>query len=431
MPFKEASNAAVSALKLPFKEAIDFFKAKVLLPSSGWTDLWKEQHSHAFVVAGAMQDDLVSDLYNAVAKAQAEGTGYAAFKDKFTEIVDKHGWAHKGKPGWRSRVIYDTNLTQAYNAGRYAQMWELRDVRPYWEYEHTSIENPRPQHRSWDGIILPADDAWWNSHYPQNGWGCKCRVRSHSQSSAQRAWQSRGKDGPDSAPPTDYDERTVGKNSGNPRTVRVPKGIDPGFDYNPGKAALEPFCPKMYPDHTKVLQARGFVFPKTDLAALQALGSKYAPFADGIEPISAVQAFLLHFGGTLEQAAVAQSVADVPLVISKNMFIKGADKSLENWKFDDDTKAGRFKYLMHLAEAISDPQEVWQVWEPWGAEPGKWILQRYYLRKSVVTEGGKERYLLAVFRYGSDGFWNGVTTFHSSNKQYPTNKRDGKLLYKK
>ena len=223
-----------------FSQAIDFYRNKIKLPTSGWTDIWQEQHSHAFVVAGASHDALVEDFYNAIQKAKWEGGGYDEFRTRFDEIVAKHGWAHNGTPGWRSRVIYDTNITQAYNAGRYKQMVALKEFRPYWQYRHTSIEHPRLTHKAWDGLILPADDAWWNTHMPQNGWGCKCRVDSLSRFEAQQEWNKAGKTGPDTAPPIEWEDRVVGKNGSNPRTVSVPKGIDPGFAYNPGKAWLEP-----------------------------------------------------------------------------------------------------------------------------------------------------------------------------------------------
>ncbi|MCP1217121.1 phage minor head protein [Acetobacter orientalis] len=29
---------------------------------------------------------------------------------------------------------------------------------------------------AWDGMILPANDPWWNTHYPPNGWQCHCTV---------------------------------------------------------------------------------------------------------------------------------------------------------------------------------------------------------------------------------------------------------------
>lgn len=194
---------------LPFSESIDFFKAKIKLPSSSWTDIWQEQHAHAFVVAGATHDALVEDFYRAVQKAKWAGGGYDEFRTRFQEIATKHGWAYNGTPGWRSRIIYDTNITQAYNAGQYQQMMAVKHLRPYWRFRHTSTEHPRLQHLAWDGLILPADDPWFDSHMPQNGWGCKCRVDSLSRIEASREWEKAGKSGPDEAPPIEMEMRII------------------------------------------------------------------------------------------------------------------------------------------------------------------------------------------------------------------------------
>jgi transposase len=75
---------------LPFKEAIDYWRGKIKLPSSGWTGIWQEQHSHGFVVAGANHDALLEDIYNAIDKARSTG-GYEAFEAAFPEIVKTHG----------------------------------------------------------------------------------------------------------------------------------------------------------------------------------------------------------------------------------------------------------------------------------------------------------------------------------------------------
>ena len=32
----------------------------------------------------------------------------------------------------------------------------------------------RPEHRAWHGLILPIDHPLWDTHYPPNGWGCRC-----------------------------------------------------------------------------------------------------------------------------------------------------------------------------------------------------------------------------------------------------------------
>ena len=89
---------------------------------------------------------------------------------------------------------------------------------------------PRDQHVRWDGLILHADDPWWNTHYPPNGWGCKCYVESLRPSDLRRASKT-GK--PDRAPPV-RTRRWFDKRTG--ETHQVPEGIDPGWAYAPGQA---------------------------------------------------------------------------------------------------------------------------------------------------------------------------------------------------
>ena len=225
----------LDAVDLPFTEAIDFFRQKTRLPSAHWSDVWKEAHSRAFMVAGAASDALLSDFQQAVQKALKDGTTLEAFRRDFDAIVARHGWTHAGEPGWRAQIIYETNLATAYSAGRYAQMTDpdVLAAYPYWEYRHTPCRYPRLMHLAWDGTTLKADDPWWDAHYPPNGWRCGCRVQVVSDAGLKRM----GRNGPDPSPPTVTQPWT------NPRTGevhQVPVGIDPGFDYNMGKAWQAP-----------------------------------------------------------------------------------------------------------------------------------------------------------------------------------------------
>lgn len=43
-------------------------------------------------------------------------------------------------------------------------------------YRHSGAEHPRLQHKAWDGLTLPADHPFWQTHYPPNGWRCRCRA---------------------------------------------------------------------------------------------------------------------------------------------------------------------------------------------------------------------------------------------------------------
>ena len=226
-----ADNPSVRHGGLPFAEQIDFFRRKAEVGTRGWTDLWRDQHNSQFMVAGAMKADLVADLKKAVDSAIADGTTLQTFRKNFDAIVKKHGWAYKGNRNWRTRVIFETNIRTSYAAGQYRQMTEptFKKLRPFWKYDHSDfVARPRAHHLAWDGLILSADDPWWDTHYPPNGWGCQCQVEPLTAAAARR--QGIGK-----APALEPRDVYVPDGRGSRRVVRVPSGIDPGWDYAHGK----------------------------------------------------------------------------------------------------------------------------------------------------------------------------------------------------
>ena len=218
---------------VPFQKAIDFFRGKLNIPTRVWDDLRGEVHAKAFTIAGATKTDLLADLRGAVDAAIANGESIGAFRKRFDEVLQQHGWTYKGKRGWRTRVIYDTNLRTAHMAGRWQQIQRTKDRRPYLQYQTVGDGRVRPLHRQWDETVLRVDDEWWNTHYPPNGWGCRCTVRTLSQRQLEWEGLSVGQ-----APPVNLSERV------NTRTGEVygevPEGIDTGWDYNVGNAWLGP-----------------------------------------------------------------------------------------------------------------------------------------------------------------------------------------------
>lgn len=218
---------------LPFEEQIAFFRAKLNLTTEAWNDLWQGAHARAFTVAGAMQEDLLTDLRAAIDKAIADGTTLEEFRRDFDTIVERYGWSYRGARGWRTKVMLETNIRTSYMAGRYQQMThpDVLSDRPFWEYRHGNSVHPRREHLGWDGLVLPAGDPWWQTHYPPNGWGCKCRVFAVSRDDM----KDLGKAGPDQAP-DDGVYQWRDKRTG--EVHLVPKGIDPGWAYNVGEAAF-------------------------------------------------------------------------------------------------------------------------------------------------------------------------------------------------
>lgn len=225
----------VNATKLPFNEQINYFKRKLNLPTDTYLDIQGKEHDYAFVVAGANRNDLLADFRSAVDKAIADGTTIQTFRKDFDKIVAKYGWDYYGGRDWRTRIIYDTNLYSSYSAGRYEQHQQMSKLRPFWEYRHKDGQkHPRPLHQSWDGLVLPHDDPFWQTHYPINAYGCHCTVVAHSAKSLEREGLTVSE-----SPKINYVTKELGTKSGQSKIVTLPEGIDYGFDRVAGSERVD------------------------------------------------------------------------------------------------------------------------------------------------------------------------------------------------
>ncbi len=383
---------------LPFEAQIAFFRKKMAIPSRTWTDLWQNEHDHAFVVAGAMRMALVEDLQKSVQKAIEQGSTLAEFRKDFDRIVAEHGWSYRGSRGWRTRVIYETNLRTSYQAGRYAQLQRF----DYWQYHHSpASEDPRPEHLGWDGLVLAKDDPFWQTHYPPNGWGCKCTVTGISK----KRLRSKGLKVSES-PKLRMRKVIAGRFGPSPRTVYVPQGIDPGWAYAPGRDAwmrqfaIPPRGKAPWPFVRGNAQAR--LIP--DRAAHDLLPEPKAFPASSILPAMKkgqeedyARSFLRVFGADIGRSVVFEDVTGEPLVISEDLFLDATGR----WKIG---KRGRERYLTMLAQALQDPDEIW-VATSWHGKLRKATLIRTYIARFEAN--GKEWVAIAVF--DRQAGWKGIT----------------------
>lgn len=434
-----------AAFNAPFTEAISFFENKLKLPTASYTDIFREQHSHAFVVAGATTDAIVEDFYNALHKALNDGTGLKQFQSDFDTLVEKHGWSHHGSAGWRSKLIYDTNIRQAYNAGEYQQMVSVMHLRPYWLYAHISITNPRVVHQYLDGLILAADNPRWDYIMPQNGYGCQCRVYSLSRMEAKTEWEKAGKTGPDETPDIRWEEKTIGTTGSNPRTVNVPiitvNGkdvmIDPGFAYNPGKAWLQPHTVPPLTGYDAVLKARGASWPtgvtKPPLPTPTAI-KPTALLPATTAPNVAAEEFLSAFGADLQTGVVFEDVVGQPIAVTQRLF---ADETGSFAAVDSKT----VQAMNLLAMALAEPDEIWWHWEADNNPdalpdaPKRWRLKRRYLRLFVIEGQAQAQAAITAFEWSRSKGWAGATAFtaplEGDMETALDNWRVGKLVYGK
>lgn len=239
--------AAEARFDLPPEEALAFFRAKGYATGFAWQDVWQQEHDAAFTVAKMLNVDLLRDVKQAVDKALADGQTFEQFREGLEPRLVQAGWWGKadmvdpkdgktktvqlGSPR-RLRTIFRTNLQTAYAAGHWQQVQETKAQAPYLMYDAVDDDATREEHAAWDGLILPADDPWWNTHMPPNGWNCRCGVIQLSEAQAVEA----GYEPTDRAPASPSREYT------NPRTGEVsdvPEGIDPGWAYNPGASRTD------------------------------------------------------------------------------------------------------------------------------------------------------------------------------------------------
>lgn len=395
---------AVSATSLPFREQNEFLRRKLNLPTQGWTDIYTREHDYAFVVAGANRDQLVADFRQAVERA-IEGGSLEEFRREFDAIVARHGWSYNGGRNWRSRVIYETNLRSSYMAGRYEQLLAVREERPYWQYIHSdAVEHPRPLHEAWNGMILRWDDPWWQYYFPINAWGCQCSVRALSQRDLERM----GKTGPDTAPPIEMEQRTIGQRSPNgPRVVEVPQGIDPGFEYTPGQSRYEAAIPPQQPPPT--------IAPVPDAIASGPMPPPRPAPVPLVDTNDIADGFLQQLGTGVGRPAVA--VADAigeRVVIGLSMFnqplpaLPGLTPGLQS---------------QLIVDTLLDSDEIWTRIE-WSAAAGKAQVRRRYIARYRVR--GMSEPVVIVMERGSDGWWVLPGTL---SPQQLAAVRSGVLLY--
>ncbi|MDR0322321.1 MAG: phage head morphogenesis protein [Treponema sp.] len=242
------------------KAALDFIKNKNLKVGFSYKDVWNEEHAASFTVAKAMQLDVLSDIHNAVIQAVENGQSFDSFKKNIKPILKQKGWStrkvtddrtgqtvitHLGSDR-RLRTIYNVNMRSAYQAGQYERTMES-DLHPYLMYCTGPSIKHREEHESWNGLILPKDDPWWDDHFPPKGWGCKCYTRAVTEAQLKK-YEAEGIPVPPRA-----DGRGGGRlkvkteapkegthwfyNERKGLLEEIPNGVDPAFNWHVGKAA--------------------------------------------------------------------------------------------------------------------------------------------------------------------------------------------------
>ena len=249
------------AVKLPPRRALRYFRSKDYHITGDWWELQKAAHAKAFTVAHAARTDILQSIRRQLTRGLQHGVSEAEFLRNMEPnlkqlgwwgkqvIVDKDGGAETVQLGspQRLKTIFRTNMRTAYAHGRYRQQLENAEDRPYWQYNARNDARTRASHAALDKVVFRYDDPFWDSHYPPNGFNCRCRVRALTRAQVNAGGltvaDSRGRLHTVTQD-LGVDKRTgevitakgtayrFHDRDGRPRTL-LP---DPGWSYNPGKA---------------------------------------------------------------------------------------------------------------------------------------------------------------------------------------------------
>lgn len=234
----------VRGMGLP-EEVLRFFDQKSLEPAFAWQDVTAQAHAYTFMVSKAVELELLTVFQTSIRTAIANGETFEDWREKLVPQLQRLGWYGRRRVDdptgqWKSKIvdfskparlqiIFWANVRSAFAAGQWERIQRAKQSMPYLLYVRTTSVEPRIEHLAWAGTILPVDDPFWATHFPPNGWRCKCAVRQLT-SSKKDDLLTRGGYSTD-APPI---EERLWTNKRTGEITKVPVGIDPGWETNPG-----------------------------------------------------------------------------------------------------------------------------------------------------------------------------------------------------
>lgn len=238
MPAQLSAVAPLEAIK-----ALEA-RGRRLAPSFAWQEVYADTHGAVFTVAKSAGFDILKDIYAGLEAALKDGKTYQQFAAELTPLLQQKGWwgqqvvtnpntgtpmvAQLGSPR-RLRLIFDVNMRVSYAAGHWASFERNKASRPFLRYVAIMDEHTRPTHALHHNVTLPVDHPHWQVWAPPCGWNCRCTLQSLSQRDVDRM-RSELKFEPPDIPSVPWTNKVTGE------LRHIPEGIDPGWDYNPGRA---------------------------------------------------------------------------------------------------------------------------------------------------------------------------------------------------
>lgn len=158
---------------VPFIEAIDDLLTREPRLASGWVetaDLYNQEHVFALARSASMR--LTKRVMDAVGRMMSEGQLAGKTEDEILKAAadESHDWTRS-----YSATIFRTNVSHAYNQGRFQQARDpdVRQVIKALEVVGVPDDRERENHRYARGLIADVQDPVWSRAKPPYGFNCR------------------------------------------------------------------------------------------------------------------------------------------------------------------------------------------------------------------------------------------------------------------
>jgi SPP1 gp7 family putative phage head morphogenesis protein len=170
---------------VPHNEAIDFIQSKPAVSRAVFDGLLPELRARAFTITGIESANVLQTVRDIVGDLPA-GQTWDSLKSKIVDAISPYIIDPNATPQEqadqlaaaeaKAELLLRVHGQEAYAAAAYRVMDGQRQIFPYWQYQTMGDSHVRPTHRALDGLVLPAESPFWQTHFPPWDWGCRCIV---------------------------------------------------------------------------------------------------------------------------------------------------------------------------------------------------------------------------------------------------------------
>lgn len=178
----------------PNVEAAAFIRGKTPVSRAVFDKMLPELKARCFVITGIENANAIQSVRDKIATLP-EGADWNEVKKEIAATMSP--WLDEESAAKRADLLVRFHGFQAYQATQWNLDQQTKDTHPYYLYRTAQDDAVRDSHAALDGIILPIDDPFWQTHYPPWDWGCRCELIAISEDDVQAVREEDAKRPPD------------------------------------------------------------------------------------------------------------------------------------------------------------------------------------------------------------------------------------------